>query len=535
MIEVQKDLDGQSVAGRYPLIETLGTTQHSSVFRTQCEDAPGGHAAIKLIDAPAATSSSQLTRWRLAARFSHPALLRIFDMGRCDFEGRPILYVVMELAEENLAEILPVRCLSPAEIEAMLGPALDALAYLHGKGFAHGHLRPSNILAIGDQLKLSSDSVVRIGEAAGNRDPLDAYCAPEASLSVASDIWSLGITIVHCLTGRPPQPIEPGPMKPGIVPEARGSVSVPPDVPAPFFDVARHCLNIVPQRRWSVAQLQSALGHGAAPAPAAPKISAVEPSPANIPAVPAIPSSSKSNAAAPLPRRFRLERKYQLVLAGIAAAVGAFVLGIVISGSSSDSTVTASAPVAARAARSQPTAPAKGSLGSAPIAPRPELATNRTAPLKPNGPSPDPKSARELSPSAHRTHSGTPSTAVIVTAAPVASAEMAPSASSAAADVTPGAVSLRAVPRVPASASRTITGTVRVSVIVDVDPRGHVVEAKPDSLGPSRYFGGLSMAAAKDWKFTPPRVDGNVVPSEWVINFGYSSSGASANASEKHP
>lgn len=98
-----------------------------------------------------------------------------------------------------------------------------------------------------------------------------------------------------------------------------------------------------------------------------------------------------------------------------------------------------------------------------------------------------------------------------------------------------GHVTRRALPRVPKSASDTIWGTVRVSVIVDVDPRGRVVEAKFDSPGPSKYFARLSMAAAKDWKFNPPRVGGMIVPSEWVINFGYTNTDTLANATERHP
>jgi len=125
MIEVRKHLEGQTADGRYPLIELLGSTAHSTVFRTECDEAPTRQAAIKLIAAPAAASEAQLTRWRLAARFSHPALLRIFDMGRCELDGRPALYVVMQLAEENLGDILPVRPLSPDEMTGMLEPVLD--------------------------------------------------------------------------------------------------------------------------------------------------------------------------------------------------------------------------------------------------------------------------------------------------------------------------------------------------------------------------------------------------------------------------
>lgn len=533
MIEVRKHLEGQVVDGRYPLIELLGATQHSSVFRTECDEAPNRQAAIKLIPAPTGTSGAQLTRWRLAARFSHPALLRIFDMGRCEFEGRPMLFAVIELAEENLADILPVRCLSPGETDALLGPALDALGYLHGKGFIHGHLRPSNILAIGDQVKLSSDSIARIGEAADPHDPGDSYAAPEVSLSAATDVWSLGIILVQCLTGRAPERAL----------EGRHSVSIPASVPVPFFDLARHCLNPVPQRRWSVAQLQSAVVPGSSiVAPAQPPEST---------ATPAMDSSNvtssafvKPDAVAPVRRGFRLKKHYRLALAAVAAAAAAFVLGIVISGSSSDNTVTASAPIATAVTQSSSSAAEKDVHNSAQMKPRSaqrhDLAkdSRNSAARTPSRSESSQSNARDdKSSRTEFARAEKPAPAVIISkVAPstVATATAQPT-SPASGDVIPGEVSRRALPRVPVSASNTIYGTVRVAVIVDVDPRGRVVQAKFDSPGPSHYFARLSMAAAQDWKFTPPHVDGNIVPSEWIIRFGYSKTDTTATATERHP
>ena len=53
----------------------------------------------------------------------------------------------MEATEEDLSQILPQRRLTPEEAREMLGPVLDALSYLHGKGFAHGAIKPANIMA----------------------------------------------------------------------------------------------------------------------------------------------------------------------------------------------------------------------------------------------------------------------------------------------------------------------------------------------------------------------------------------------------
>lgn len=511
MIEVLKRLEGQTADGRYPLIEILGSTTHSSVFRTECNHAPGHQAAIKLIPAPAAASEAQLTRWRLAARLSHPTLLRIFDTGRCDLDDRPMLFVVMELVEENLADVLPVRPLSADESSGMLGPVLDGLAYLHNKGFIHGHLRPSNILAIGDQIKLSTDSIARIGENTETRDQLDPYRAPEAIRDAASDLWSLGVTVVECLTRRIPerQSVE------------GNAVLVPSSIPAPFLDFARHCLNPVPQRRWTVPQLQAALGIKSAVSPTPTQSSSNAAAP---PQTAAASAFAKSNLLAAIRRRVVLKKRHGLILGGLAAASAAFILGMVMSGGGSDTSPAASA---------RATAPEKALLSSAPQRSLVTAANLPKTTLAASKPGREPGKSRTGmgKPGPQSTHSGA-SSLIISNVVPVAPAQ--PSSASVG-NMVPGAVMRRALPRVPTNASDSIWGTVRVSVIVDVDPRGHVVEAKLDSPGPSQYFARLSMAAAQDWKFAPPRVAGSIVPSEWLINFGYSKSDTSATASEKHP
>ena len=54
-------------------------------------------AAIKLIPADSVDAPAQLARWRHAAKLSHPHLIRILEMGRCELDSTPMLYVVMEL------------------------------------------------------------------------------------------------------------------------------------------------------------------------------------------------------------------------------------------------------------------------------------------------------------------------------------------------------------------------------------------------------------------------------------------------------
>src|SRR5260370_15274510 len=188
----------------------------------------------------------------------------MFEMGRCQLENNAYLYVVMEYADENLSLVLSSRPLTAAETREMLPPGLDALRYLHGKGFVHGHLKPANIMATGDQLKVSTDGVVRADQVSGAGFTPSLYDPPEArstGLSPAGDVWSLGMTLVEVLTQRPPvREATPG-----------GELLLPQSLPVPFSDIARHCLRRSPEERWSLDQIACRLEQPASSAPPTPQ------------------------------------------------------------------------------------------------------------------------------------------------------------------------------------------------------------------------------------------------------------------------
>jgi TonB family protein len=253
MAEAWKQWEGQVVNGEFPLRQYLGGSDHSAVFLTE----RGGHEpqplAIKLILANAENPELQLSWWELAAKLSHPHLLRLFQRGRCQLDGTELFYAVMEFAEESLAQILPYRALTPAEVRDTLQPTLEALAYIHARGFVHGHIKPSNIMAVGDQIKLSSDELCGAGESGRILGSPNIYAAPEildgGGMSPASDVWSLGLTLVEALTQRMPLSEGTTPMEPVL----------PRTIPEPFFDIASHCLRRDPQHRWTVAEIAARL------------------------------------------------------------------------------------------------------------------------------------------------------------------------------------------------------------------------------------------------------------------------------------
>src|SRR5580692_9863287 len=111
-----KEWERRIVNGVYPLRRFLGRSSRSVVFLTECKEQGVAQAAIKIMPAIPALTEAQLEHWRKAATLSHPHLIRLLDSGRCQLGGHNFLFVVTELAEQNLAQILPGRALTLEEV-----------------------------------------------------------------------------------------------------------------------------------------------------------------------------------------------------------------------------------------------------------------------------------------------------------------------------------------------------------------------------------------------------------------------------------
>src|SRR5277367_4207209 len=252
MTEAATKWVGQVIDGKFRLGEYVGGDEGSSVFLTDYDSPDVRKAAIKLVPSNAPEAAGLLARWRHAAKLSHPHMIRLLDMGRAELDGTAVLYVVMEYAEENLSAVIARRPLAPDEARAILGPVVDALAYVHAKGFVHCRIKPTNIMAENDLLKISSDGLCRIGEFSGSVGKPGAYDPPEAAggrISPAGDVWSLGMTLCEALTQRLPVWERTNQAEPAL----------PSNLPAEFLDLARHCLRRDPQLRWSVADIAARL------------------------------------------------------------------------------------------------------------------------------------------------------------------------------------------------------------------------------------------------------------------------------------
>jgi TonB family protein len=244
MTEYWKQWEGQVIADAFPLQQYLGGDGDHAVFLTEYGQSASQKAAIKIVLGTAEDGELQIQRWSRASKLSHRHLLRILTLGRWQAGDAPLVYLVMEYADESLAQVIPVRPLTAEETRQMLEPAVSVLAYIHSQGFMHGHVRPGNIMAVGECLKISSAGLCHVGE--GSPAIQDAYSAPEGFPSPAGDVWSLGMTLVEALTQRLPDHSPAG----AVVPET---------IPQPFLEIARECLLTDPKARPTFADMSARL------------------------------------------------------------------------------------------------------------------------------------------------------------------------------------------------------------------------------------------------------------------------------------
>lgn len=198
-------------AGRYRLGSLIGRGGSSEVFRAR--DALLGRAvAIKLFPAGSA-GSGELRRWRevrTLAGLAHPRLVAVYDVGV--HHGRA--FFVMELIEgQNLTERLAAAGpLTLGQTLRLGGGLAGGLGYVHRHGVTHRDLKPANVLLDrADRPYLTDFGIATwIGAAALTGDGLilgtPAYLAPEQvrgqQIGPAADVYSLGLVLLECLTGR---------------------------------------------------------------------------------------------------------------------------------------------------------------------------------------------------------------------------------------------------------------------------------------------------------------------------------------------
>jgi TonB family protein len=474
MTEVWTKWENQIINGVFPLRRFLGRSNHSVVFLTEVKAQNLPDAAIKLVPADAVLMEAQLSHWRTAATLSHPHLIRLLDAGRCQLGGQQFLFVVMEYAEQTLAQILPHRALTPDEVREMLLPTLDALAFLHRKNLVQGQLKPPNILVVDDQLKLASDTIRPAGESTASIAESALYDPPEAkngSNSAAGDIWGLGITLVEALTQCPP-----------AWPDERSeTVSLPAMLPPAFVDTVRRCLSRYPVDRPTITELEAQFK----PAPQATVVPVPQPVVLEAPRR-ATATQTSSN-----------RRSVVLAIAVVLIILVAVLAGL-------------------RLFHSHPTSPQSAASAS-------QSSSQQAA--SPAAASPNPKTPMSAPAAVAATSSGAmPAESEPALSRPVSHASDQPAP--ALADVS-SSVLHQEIPDVARSARESIHGHIKVTVRVTVDRSGKVVDETLEDPGSSKYFARLATEAARKWRFASAD---NQDTREWLLRFEFTRDGTTGRA-----
>ena len=201
--------------GHFTLLEEIGHGGMGTVCKA-LDLSLNRHVAIKLLSEEFASNpefvASFLREARNAAAVSHPHIVQVHFVGEADGQ----VYVVMELLHgRTLADIIkkdgPLDEEQALQIATEVAEALRA-AYQTNQ-MIHGDIKPSNIFVTSEHVakvldfglaKLANSEHVQVGEIWGS----PYYISPERVSGKAedfrSDVYSLGATLFHALTGQPP-------------------------------------------------------------------------------------------------------------------------------------------------------------------------------------------------------------------------------------------------------------------------------------------------------------------------------------------
>jgi len=209
----------RALAGRYQLVRRIGVGGMSEVWHGH--DRVLDRAVAVKIMAPAVEGTLGeagveliRTEARSAARLAHPNVAGVHDFGTSPATGREVPYIVMELVDgQTLSAHLAGGPLDWRIAARICAEVAAALAAAHAEHVVHRDIKPGNIM-----LTPAGAKVLDFGIAAAvgtmDFDPdgpvmgTPAYVAPERfdglPATPASDMYSLGTLLYHCLSGRLP-------------------------------------------------------------------------------------------------------------------------------------------------------------------------------------------------------------------------------------------------------------------------------------------------------------------------------------------
>jgi len=207
-----KHRQGRLLNSTYQLGEEIGRGSSGKVYRALNRET-GDFRAIKEIptqNMPVGHLESVQSEIDLLHNLQHPQIVRYFETVRTEAH----LYLVLEYVENgSLASIVKNFGRFPEHlVVTYVRQVLTGLEWLHEHGVCHRDIKGANLLVTKDgQVKLADFGVARkLSDVAQSTSVVGTpyWMAPEiiqmSAFTTASDIWSLGCTIIELINGEPP-------------------------------------------------------------------------------------------------------------------------------------------------------------------------------------------------------------------------------------------------------------------------------------------------------------------------------------------
>ncbi len=265
---------GYLLAERYEIVALLGSGGMGEVYEAEDKEL-GGRIALKVIRPQMSFDPATLERFRrevqLSRQVTHPNVCRVFDIGHHHQQGREIIFLTMELVrgETLAARLKRNEKIASGEALTIALQLCQALGAAHQAGILHRDFKCGNVMLIGSGAATRA-VVTDFGIARwihSNHDSpgtltsqggvfgSPAYMSPEQiqgkELTVASDIYSLGLVLYEMVTGlRPFQDRSPWTealkrLTENPAPPAK----IIPDLDQRWSDTILRCLERDPARR----------------------------------------------------------------------------------------------------------------------------------------------------------------------------------------------------------------------------------------------------------------------------------------------
>ena len=210
---------GAVFAGRYEVKEILGAGGMGVVYRAFDRELQEPVAIKTLRPEAMAGGTVALDRFkqeiRLARRIAHRNVVRTYDLG----EVNGTYYLTMEYVEgTSLKQLIASRGRLPVAVTLTVGKQLcRALEVAHAEGIIHRDIKPQNMVVDPSGfLKVMDFGIARLANPPKGKGLTEAgisigtpdYMSPEqlsgADLDPRSDLYSAGVVLFECLTGRVP-------------------------------------------------------------------------------------------------------------------------------------------------------------------------------------------------------------------------------------------------------------------------------------------------------------------------------------------